>query len=516
MRHIAVFPVCIICAMLLASCNRSVGSSAELNMPAELRGIMEASRAVALPPRHPGFEEIAAGFLTPAVDAEADSRLAMSIRQRWFQPRPDFPMVYEPCPTCGRYMLVMDLSRAISREEAADEVRLLFDIMRYAYAGYQYFGRDAVFLPMRDALLERLALPGDPVPLWYYLNELLAPALHGAIADSHFRVHNVEMGAPRYAMRMSDEFVLRRSGDGFVAEIGGAAHAVAATALRDGTPVDAVVPTITRDGEFAHAFGLFARADDPGAREIVVSFGGERCSRIVRLSPLAGYAPYSRPTLETREEGGIPVVVTRNFSSGEHSGMTRIAFERSGAAMRDEPLAIIDLRGNSGGSRNHVGSWIDNYARERPNRELTFVDYLLSTSTLSAVRRQPMLGADQWSRLRWPDGHSAGEFVANENAIIVLADNEVFSAGEYFLGLLRQIDNVLVVGTNTRGALVSSRTTGTTLPHSGFALTFGTSLNLRPDLSQFEGVGFLPDLWVPPGESLERVLAFVERYGLNR
>jgi len=39
---------------------------------------------------------------------------------------------------------------------------------------------------------------------------------------------------------------------------------------------------------------------------------------------------------------------------------------------------------------------------------------------------------------------------------------------------------------------------------------------VHPDLSQFEGVGFLPDLWVPPGEALDRVLAFIERYGLNK
>jgi len=40
------------------------------------------------------------------------------------------------------------------------------------------------------------------------------------------------------------------------------------------------------------------------------------------------------------------------------------------------------------------------------------------------------------------------------------------------------------------------------------------SLNVRPDLSQFEGVGFAPDLWVPPDDSLNRVLRFIERYGI--
>jgi len=82
-----------------------------------------------------------------------------------------------------------------------------------------------------------------------------------------------------------------------------------------------------------------------------------------------------------------------------------------------------------------------------------------------------------------------------------------------FVGYLRQLRNVLVVGTNTSGTFLTSNIGMTILPHSGVGIMFGTHLNLRPDLSQFEGVGFMPDLWVPPGESLERVLRFVERYG---
>ena len=73
---------------------------------------------------------------------------------------------------------------------------------------------------------------------------------------------------------------------------------------------------------------------------------------------------------------------------------------------------------------------------------------------------------------------------------------------------------MLVVGTNTEGTFFTGGVGRTMLPHSGLAVMFGTRLYLRHDLSQFEGVGLMPDLWVPPGESLERVLRFIERYGL--
>jgi len=94
-------------------------------------------------------------------------------------------------------------------------------------------------------------------------------------------------------------------------------------------------------------------------------------------------------------------------------------------------------------------------------------------------------------------------------------DKRVSSAGDSFVGELRQLENALFVGTNTHGNLLSGGIVRSRLPHSGIDIIFGQELHLRPDLSQFEGVGFLPDLWVPPGEALERVLAFIERYGLN-
>jgi len=107
------------------------------------------------------------------------------------------------------------------------------------------------------------------------------------------------------------------------------------------------------------------------------------------------------------------------------------------------------------------------------------------------------------------------EPIPNDNLVIVLMDNKTASAGEWFVGHLRQLENVLFVGTNTWGVLLTGAVTRTILPRSGLEVQFGMWLNVRPDLSQFEGIGFLPDLWVPPGEALERALAFIERYGLN-
>ena len=124
-------------------------------------------------------------------------------------------------------------------------------------------------------------------------------------------------------------------------------------------------------------------------------------------------------------------------------------------------------------------------------------------------RQQPGIS---WN---WPDPFSR-EAIPDDSIVIILMDNYVASAGEFFVSILRRLENALFVGTNTFGVYLTAGMDVITLPRSGLEMRIGTVLTLRPDLSQFEGVGFLPDLWVPPGESLERVLAFIERYGLNR
>lgn len=76
--------------------------------------------------------------------------------------------------------------------------------------------------------------------------------------------------------------------------------------------------------------------------------------------------------------------------------------------------------------------------------------------------------------------------------------------------------NVVFVGIPAMGCLVSGNVNSAVLPESRLGLQFGTSLNIRPDLSEFEGIGFAPTLWVPLGESLDRVLKFAQQYGFGK
>ena len=485
---------------------------------------MEANRAIALPPLHPDFENLIDSILTSDFNPETAARVAEVLRRQ--------AAISPPHP--GRFASgppLLNPSLALSHALIAEEIHYFFDLLRYMYVGYQYFGGDDVFLPMRDSMLERLAGMSDPLLAQTFLHRILLPPLRGAISDNHFAIQNMVLFAPRHGMHMCDGVTLRRDGSAFVAEIDGAVYRIVETALRCGRVVDGVAPTLTREGELAFAFGYFARANDPGAREMSAllenAATGERRSLLVdlRLVSTPPPPPSNKPPgalIAGREVDGVWVVENRRLMTYQGGFPDRDSFYRAGYEARGRPVVVIDIRGHGGGYIDAALPFLRALAGRAPSSGAAFMAFTRDfPSALAGLQPAPEPRQPGDLPLGWrsPMPFSASETIPNDAFAIVLMDNRASSTGDMLVGYLRQLENALFVGTNTRGNVIvggMADETWTRLPRSGLALEFGSWLTLRPDLSQFEGVGFMPDLWVPPGESLERALAFVERYGLNR
>jgi len=501
-------------AILLASCAEP---PPQVGIPAELREIMRAGQERAIPPPHPDLEAALQRYMTPNLSMETDARVAEIVRQN--------PADWNRLREIGSRAVLgtAHLYALLSHDELADEIHFLFDLLRYGYGAYQYFGGDAVFLPLRDAMLERLARMSDPLRVSDYLRQILVPYLRTAIGDNHFQIHNVSLAARDYVAFMSEEFVLRRRGDYFVTEIDGSTHRVLETALGCGTPVDGIMPTLTAEGEFAFAFGHLAATNDRGAWAFDVVFEsaatGETHSRAVNLAQLGRYRPagFQRPS--AREMDGVPVVTMRSFHLRDGADLGEMM--RMSWAHRDSPVVVLDIRDIGGGDNSPGRAWLRGHlgGTQEPNRMVMFSSLRMVSATQAELRSSWQFVSA--SRVGQPPTWSVQgftpprNFIPNENLLIVLTDKGASSGGDIFVGYLRQLENALFVGTNTHGNYRSGGISRMVLPHSGLDIIFSTYMNLRPDLSLFEGVGFLPDLWVPPVESLDRVLAFVERYGLN-
>lgn len=104
------------------------------------------------------------------------------------------------------------------------------------------------------------------------------------------------------------------------------------------------------------------------------------------------------------------------------------------------------------------------------------------------------------------------ERIPNDAAIVVLMDSWTVSAGEVFVELLRSMDNVVFLGTNTSGRSLAGNPVQTALPNSQLRVQFGTALQMRRDFVDQEGVGLLPDFWVQPENAVELAVKFIQNY----
>ena len=112
-----------------------------------------------------------------------------------------------------------------------------------------------------------------------------------------------------------------------------------------------------------------------------------------------------------------------------------------------------------------------------------------------------------WSELYNPDI----QLIPNDTTLIVLTDRNVASSGEAFIGFLRLVENVVIVGENSAGGCMFGYITLHQLPHSHLSIKLTTRLYYPLDLQFIEGKGFSPHLWVPASDALNYVVAAIEK-----
>ncbi|GAA0115607.1 hypothetical protein UT300016_13340 [Clostridium senegalense] len=105
--------------------------------------------------------------------------------------------------------------------------------------------------------------------------------------------------------------------------------------------------------------------------------------------------------------------------------------------------------------------------------------------------------------------------IQNDKLLFVLIDKTIFSAGELFIECLMNMDNVILVGTNTCGGNITGNIYYYKLKNSSITVQFGSGLYLQPCSNDFEFNGFHPDILVDSNEALEKVKKLINYYNLK-
>lgn len=418
----------------------------------------------------------------------------------------------------------VNVAKQLTRAQAEQDVELLFRTLKYAYGPYGYFGGDKAFGAVKTAIFDDLAALGNT----FEVSELISVLQErlAFIKDGHFYMNNrniIEM----QTYFSTEELAFERDKRGYYARPDGKKQYL--LSVNGDAEVESYMKlSIGSDGALTYRLGMFG---DHTARTVEVNAVFEKAAMSLTLENVAGVPTYDfAPAYSENRGGAVPVVAYRDCL--QHNSYED--FIGSAERLRGDPVAILDLRGNGGGSPDVANAWLNAYDPEGIAENGYGVGFLFLKTAASfyfqarSVKYYPgvyqspgpqteafmkgyRFGGNDYVRIKNSEGL---RFCEGEGLLFVLVDSRTISGGEWLLSALRTRENTVFVGTNSAGMLLGARGEDISLPNSNIRFSFGNLLLLTYDERVFEeGRGFLPDLWVS-GDALERVQKLIEYYGL--
>ena len=364
-----------------------------------------------------------------------------------------------------------------------EDAETVFTLLRTTYGAYEYFGGDEVFLPLRDQVLEELALEGR-VLYRHTLQDLLYNVLSPIIRDGHFKIGDRSL----------------------IHEKGLYMYYVPGLYFTDTAGLDPayVKPTVGPDGAIVYWFAALSH----DGSDLPSTLGGYDLHW-----EQAGYGGIedrkNGVVFSEREQDGIPVLVSRGMYSETPEGQAQLdRFAACGEEYADVSPLVFDLRFNPGGMSNYFMYWAWGWTGQqvRPRNAGGHRFSQLGCFQVQSYPKEQMGTWGTWS--------ADGQWIEREGLTLVLMDKGIASAGEEAVERLHSVENVVFLGGPTSGCSLVSNNIHIYLPRTGLELYFGTGLSFHDTIDNIDGTGNLPDLWVEPADALDAAVRLCRYYGV--
>ena len=375
-----------------------------------------------------------------------------------------------------------DPDKSLTHDEAVEDVNYLFDAFYYAYGLYDYFGGHETFDAAQQAILQDLESK-DTVTS-QELEEIMVSHL-GFIKDGHFSI-NQNHPAPFEIPFFFRQTAFLKTEDGYQTVNGKVVESV-----ENHEDLDELFKrSISKQGQLVYYPVLLKEAMFDGESE----FKKHTCGKKL----VVHYTDGSTETLtaepwklyfqnlpkdqnaELRETDGIPVFQFNSFSTEYEPELLDGAGQ-----LKDAPVSMLDLRSNMGGNTDTGYAWFRRYVGYR--------GYNFPGCNGSFFR------PDSAFPMSLPDG-----WIEHENVLVLLLGKASASASEAMTDVICNLENTLIIGENSWGALLGSAEY-MELPNSKCGVRMGmNNIYLTAEDEPFEEMrGFYPDIWVPAAEAEE-------------
>jgi len=401
-----------------------------------------------------------------------------------------------------------------SRTSLIADVEFFFNFIQTHYGAYIYFGGDDAFIPVRDTIINMIQ--NEDIQCKYVAAYLLSYQLRSVINDIHFEIESHRIASPYHFYSSYRRF--NRTDNRFYCALSG----LYIDSLRLANAY--LLPEVFRfsmdeNGEtfFYSMVIVQPHTNSPADYIHVLITYQNNAYEYVSLSLLNQYNRGWVHNVDLSRENNIPVLTMwamGNYLAPDDArfgGAEALQFLSYADELAGEPIIIVDLRGNGGGNANLTFLWLYRFFGVHvPRNYLRIVshpyhEYDESLFDYGAV----------WEKL--DNFHSINiqpsyEFVLSDTLFILLIDRDTASSAEDFANRLFSVENTLIIGQNSRGALLTgSYSNWLFTPITGIRFVLGPWFNIFPDGHFREGVGFAPDIWVH-GCALTAALGMIEHH----
>ena len=376
-----------------------------------------------------------------------------------------------------------DEKAVLSLEQAEEDVDVLFKSFRTKYGLYNYFDGDETFNAAKDLIMQDIAkteaLTGG------MFNDILRENL-SFIQDGHFYIETMfnEIAVPFFFREVS--FI--KTAEGYRTDDGKTVKSVEGYDDLN----ELFKPSISDEGMIVYYPVVLEKRiaekfiEEPQECTVRLTINyTDKSTQLLTAEPYKLSARENGVNITFHETDGIPVVVTEGFDFNKGGNK----FLNSALEFKNEPVSIVDLRLNNGGT-SMANVWLKAYAGE------------VVASNSSYINSAGILIDD------YPD-----KFVDNENLLIILTSKYTASAAEEFVDTAHNLKNTLFIGENTGGMYRGVERMAIQLPNSHIGVTMQLGMALLPEDENYfqETRGFCPDLWVPADEAESAAVKFVSR-----
>jgi len=417
--------------------------------------------------------------------------------------------------------------KRVTLSQAKQDVDLLFRIFRYCYGAYEYFGGDEVFEEAKSAVLDDLGALQNAFKASDMAAVLRKYLMF--IHDGHFSINNSPI-LELQSYFSTEDFAFEQDRRGYFSKVDGEKQYL--LSVDGNTEIEGYMQrSIGPGGELTYYLGMLG---EKNVRNKIVNAAFEKTTVSLMLDNAAFTQAYdAAPAYSEDWEGEVPVIACRDLTSPE----TCKSFISSAPRLSSYDVAVLDLRGNGGGSPEAVKQWLNAYdsnglaeywfATSSMYRSGRAIYYILARTMDAGASYFSLWDKDNSQRNSYMRLYHTGINFYNisreniplkqleaEGLLFVLMDNLDFSGGEALLFALRNRQNTILVGTNSRGGLLGGTGQQVVLPNTKITVSYGSGLMFWYDERVFqEGRGFLPDIWVS-GDALERVQKLITYYGI--